>query len=351
MKPFWRNIKKYISIDGPSILTVMIIIVTTITITGFYAEREITIIDNDKILKVNTKLRTVGELLSNQNITLGEYDTIDFDYQTKIRNLPRAKIEISRAVPVVLKLDGTEQMLMTTKNTIADLLEDNSIALGELDYLVDHTMKDNLKEGMEVEVVRVTEQFEVQTIEVPFVSETRKNKTLDKSISRVIQEGKNGERQITYKKTFENGKEIKSEVDKDILTKPPVNKITEVGTTGVKALSRGGSVRYKDVLPMQATAYTLSYEDTGKRPGHKDYGITASGRKAQRGVIAVDPRVIPLGTKVYVESVGNLPDYGYAIAGDTGGAIKGNIIDLFYDTQLEAQNWGRRPVRVYIIND
>ena len=351
MKPFWRNIKKHISIDGPSILTLMIIMVVTITITGFYAEREITIMDNENILKVSTKLKTVGDLLKDQKITLSEYDTIDHDYQTKIRNLPRAKIQISRAVPVVLKLDGTEQLLMTTKDTIEHVLENNNIALSDLDYIVNHSKEDKVSEGMEIEVVRVTEELEVKTVPVPFSSETRKNKSLSKSVVKIIQQGVKGERQLTYKTTFENGKEVKKEVVKDILTKAPVNKVTEIGTTGIKELSRGGYIRYKDVMQMQATAYTLSYSDTGKRPGDKDYGITASGRKAQRGVIAVDPRVIPLGTKLYVESIGNLPDYGYAVAGDTGGAIKGNIIDLFYDTQFEAVNWGRRNVRVYILND
>lgn len=351
MKPFWRNIKKYISIDGPSILTVMIIIVATITITGFYTEKEITIIDNEEILKVSTNLKTVGELLANQNITLGEYDTIDYELQTKIRNLPSATIQISRAVPVILEVDGAEQMLMTTKNTIEDVLKENNIALTKLDYISEHELTDKIEEGMKIAVIRVTEEFTTKTVAVPFNQETRKNKTLNKLVVKVLQEGVNGERQITYKKTFENGKQVKEEIEKDILTKAPVNKITEIGTVGVKELSRGGLLRYKEVLPMKATAYTLSYSDTGKRPGHKDYGITASGRKAERGVIAVDPRVIPLGTKVYVETVGNGADYGYAIAADTGGAIKGNVIDLFYDSKIEALNWGRRNVRVYIIND
>ena len=63
----------------------------------------------------------------------------------------------------------------------------------------------------------------------------------------------------------------------------------------------------------------------------------------------MDPRVIPLGTRLYIETVGNAPDYGYAVAADTGGSIKGNVIDLFYETRREALNWGRRNVRVYIL--
>lgn len=102
-------------------------------------------------------------------------------------------------------------------------------------------------------------------------------------------------------------------------------------------LSRGmvTSPSYSQVLNIEATAYSGD-------------GITASGTPTRRDIggystIAVDPRVIPLGSRVYVEG------YGYAIADDIGGAIKGNIIDLFFPSESEAQNWGRRSVRVYIL--
>ena len=94
---------------------------------------------------------------------------------------------------------------------------------------------------------------------------------------------------------------------------------------------------------MNASAYTAGYESTGKRPGDKGYGITASGTKAVKGTVAVDPRVIPLGSKLYVEG------YGYATAQDTGSAIKGNKIDLFYDSLYEAKKFGRKNLTVYVL--
>ena len=89
---------------------------------------------------------------------------------------------------------------------------------------------------------------------------------------------------------------------------------------------------------MEATAYTDDVESQGKWVGQ-----TASGMKPQVGVVAVDPKVIPLGTKLYVEG------YGEAIAGDTGGAIKGNRIDLFMPTRSEASRFGRQVVQVRIV--
>ncbi|WML34954.1 3D domain-containing protein [Clostridium sp. OS1-26] len=104
------------------------------------------------------------------------------------------------------------------------------------------------------------------------------------------------------------------------------------------SLSRGmsKSMSYSQVLSMQATAYSGD-------------GVTASGTSTQRDIdgystIAVDPRVIPLGSRVYVEG------YGYAVAEDIGGAIKGNIIDVFFQSESEARSWGRRSVTVYILN-
>ncbi len=104
-----------------------------------------------------------------------------------------------------------------------------------------------------------------------------------------------------------------------------------------QTLSRGGMPSsFSQVLNVVATAYSGD-------------GITASGSPTKRNpngysTIAVDPRVIPLGSKVYVEG------YGYAIAEDIGGAIKGNRIDIFVTSESEAQSWGRRSVNVYILN-
>ena len=103
-----------------------------------------------------------------------------------------------------------------------------------------------------------------------------------------------------------------------------------------KQASRGGSRNKKLAGTFTATAYGDNPSCQGKWVGK-----TASGMKPQRGVIAVDPRVIPLGTKLYI------PGYGNCIAGDTGGAIKGHKVDLFMNSKSERKKFGRRQVRVY----
>ncbi len=95
-----------------------------------------------------------------------------------------------------------------------------------------------------------------------------------------------------------------------------------------------------------ATAYTSGPESTGKRPGHPAYGITATGVRAREGnggTIAVDPERIPLGSLVYIEELGE-----YRIAEDTGGAIRGERIDLYMEEVKEALDWGVRKVRIRV---
>ncbi len=110
---------------------------------------------------------------------------------------------------------------------------------------------------------------------------------------------------------------------------------------------------FKKVIEVKATAYCLCKKCCGKSESHPEYGVTASGLKIVPGtnmkVIAVDPNVVPLGSEVYVESVNGVIDYGYAIAADTGSAIKNLKIDLYMDTHEEAYRWGIKNVKLYVI--
>ena len=135
-------------------------------------------------------------------------------------------------------------------------------------------------------------------------------------------------------------------------------KLTEkANVKAIIQISRGSRGCYnekdekaKKLLIVEATAYTNSYEDTGKTPEDSGYGITATGTVAKVGTVAVDPKVIPLKSKLYIKSMDGSVSYGYATAEDTGSAIKGNKIDLFYNTKWEANQFGRRKVQVEIIN-
>lgn len=96
-----------------------------------------------------------------------------------------------------------------------------------------------------------------------------------------------------------------------------------------------------------ATGYTAGIESTGKSQGHPEYGITYSGVKVKRDLfstVAADLNVFPIGTILFI------PGYGYGVVADKGGAIKGNELDLYYETVADVYNkWGKKKVEVYIV--
>lgn len=173
--------------------------------------------------------------------------------------------------------------------------------------------------------------------------------------SNVSIQGNTGLIKKTYAVRYENGVEVsKVLIQEDIVVKP-VDTIIHVGTKERQIKTIAGTyttkpASYKKYIDVSASAYDLSYASCGKRPGDRGYGITASGMRAQVGVVAVDPRVIPLGTKLYIEAPDGSWVYGMAVAGDTGGAIKGNKVDLFFNTYSECIQFGRRTARVYILD-
>ena len=145
----------------------------------------------------------------------------------------------------------------------------------------------------------------------------------------------------------------------------PIDEIIETGVDqtaqekGLERLdsalaSRGGGgtgrseLNYSSYIDCAATSYYI--DSCGKKPGDYGYGITATGAQAAVGCVAVDPAVIPLGTRLYIESADGSYVYGYGVAADTGGAIKGNKVDLFMNSYGECMSFGRRNVRVYILN-
>ena len=172
---------------------------------------------------------------------------------------------------------------------------------------------------------------------------------MDVGTERVAKPGEEGVRERQFKVVIEDGKEIGRKLLKDAIVLTPINMIMEYGTVLNHKTARGDTIRYKKVLDMRATAYTASFKDTGKHPGDSGFGITSTGIHAKKGVIAVDPKVIPLGTRVYVEVAGSTPDYGFAVAADTGGAIRDNKIDLYFDDQSFVDRWGVKRVKVYVL--
>lgn len=352
MLPLARNIKRYFSLRKVAI-GLLAVVISVLAGVGLYfnMKKEVIIYDEGRKIVIKTIKSTVDDALSQVGIRLGPDDYINIKPETKLQKKSANEIHIKRAVPINVVIEGRQDKIMTTAETVKDALSKKSITLNSMDKIVGAKLNDKIEKNMKFSIVRVKEEIVSEEIPIPYKTVSKDNPKLKHGIRRSVREGTEGKKEKVYQVLTEDGKEVKRTLLKENVTMNPVDRIVEEGTMLGHKTSRGDFLRYDKVLNMRATAYTASYADTGKHPGHPEFGITYTGVKARKGIIAVDPRVIPLGTKVYVEVAGDTPDYGYAVAADIGSAIKGDLIDLYFDSQSYVNRWGCKRVKVYVLSE
>lgn len=315
--------------------------VLTTGMLTYHGMQKTIVLQDQGVKKVyKTFSHTVEDFLKDQGIQVAKEDEINMELQAALQK--NNELTIERAVKITLEVNGEKREVKSAAKTVRELLEDENIGLNEKDVLQGIQPDTSIEEGLNIVVDKYKEEEIKETEEIPFTVEKKNSDTLPRGTVKVVQDGKTGVKEKVLKVTYIGNKEIKREELSSKTLQEPTKRVEEVGTAIMVATSRG-EVRAKRMLVMRATGYTASYADTGKRPGDPGFGITASGMKARVGVVAVDPKVIPLGTKLYVEG------YGSCVAGDTGGAIKGNKIDLYFNSTQEALRFGVRTKNVYIL--
>ncbi|HEY8422515.1 MAG TPA: G5 domain-containing protein [Thermoclostridium sp.] len=344
-----RFFKRHVSVF------VLLVIMSISVLVGYRIfdglKKELKIVDGDNEFNVITMGNDIETAFDQLGVIVESYDYISAPLSTKLTSDAIQEILIKRAVPVNITIDGKTTEVMTYYDTVGETIKNNGIVLGPLDKVEGLSLDDPIRIGMNIKVVRVREEVLAETEEIPYAIEEVPNEKMNKGEKKVVQAGVDGTLEKYYKLTYEDGHIVSREFMSEKVIAEPVTEIVEYGTVPNFKTSRGDLVRYSKVIEMRATAYTSSYEDTGKKPGDPGFGICYTGMKAREGIIAVDPKVIPLYTKVYVEVVGSEPDYGFAIAADIGSAVKGNLIDVYLDTTEAVKKWGTKKVRVYILNE
>ncbi len=246
---------------------------------------------------------------------------------------------------VIINLDGVPRMINTDVETVGDLMETLDDVISA-DYVLqgDISKSTELTKNMVIDLTSITEKKTTKTETIAYDTEIRENPDLEEGKEKVLQEGEDGELSIITKENYSGTKLISSEVVGELVTKEAKNKIIERGTKKEELPIVELKKEPANVTVSAAGNNSLNVVATGYTPGDPGCtGITYTGTKASRGTIAVDPKVIPFGTKLYI------PGYGYGVAADTGGAIKGNKIDLCYETRAEALNWGIKNITVYVV--
>ena len=254
-----------------------------------------------------------------------------------------AKVQLTCNCKVNLEVGGKKVGSFQTKqSTVGEFLKEQNVQLGEWDQ-VNVPMNRKIQNNMHVAVDRIEKQIKKRVETIPFETEKKKDPEVAKGEEKIEKKGKAGQRIYQIFTIYKNGELLKGKDGKPLTEEaliqevPPVKQLVKIGTGEKVELassnpSAPANLKNAKAIKGQATGYT----HTGNR--------TATGTVPKRGTIAVDPRVIPLGTRLYI------PGYGYGVAEDTGGAVKGNIIDLFFDTREEAIKWGRRNVTIYVLN-
>lgn len=292
------------------------------------------VVDNEKKTIWSTA-ETVAELLKEQKIALNEYDEVDPKPEKAIKS--NMNISIQKAFELTLNNGGKKEKVWTTSTTVADFLAGQGITLKPLDR-VEPTLDTAVTKNAVINVVRIEKVTDVVEEPISFAVVTKKDAHLLKGKEKVISDGQKGLLSKEYEVILKNGKEVSRKLISEKKVKEKQDKVVAVGTKVLaRQVSRGmeSGVEYY----VASTAYTANCNGCS---GHTATGINLH-QNPDIKVIAVDPRVIPLGTKVYVEG------YGYAIAADTGSAIKGNKIDVFFSSKSEAYRWGYRKVKIKIL--
>ncbi len=288
---------------------------------------------------VSTSVRTVESFLAERGIRIGAGDYVSADVKAPLT--AGMKVAYRPSVPVVLVDGGLKQTVYTSAATVGDLLAEQHLNIRKRDqvfpapnaYLIAH------------ETVRV-DRVDAWTAQVkqrvaPRVQE-RFDARLPAGTTKTVSKGSAGVRVATVSYERHNDAPLSKRVLGYQVLQAPRPRIVVHGSKPYSALSDiaaqgfAGALHFAGAaLHVIATAYTSSCYGCS--------GFTASGARAGLGIIAVDPRVIPLGTRLYI------PGYGRAVAGDTGGAIVGNRVDLGFESVASALRFGSREVTVYVV--
>ncbi len=265
---------------------------------------------------------------------------------------------------ITLVVDGKKKEISTFTGNVEELLIEQEVKYDTND-IINLPLDTKLTDGMNVEVTDVMVKIEKESKVVDFETEIVKDSEMKKGTTSVSIEGKNGENELVYEVTYHNGKQVgKKFIEENVITNP-VNKVVKEGTKEeikveeVKEVKKEEDPKIieepvkeettKEVEQVKETSESSEVSNLGthmvvESTSYCQGSVTATGTQARWGVIAVDPNVIPFGTKVYIPQFDKV-----FIAEDTGGAIKGNKIDIFMENSDDAINWGRRNIDIYIL--
>ena len=250
---------------------------------------------------------------------------------------------------VNLFIKDEKKVVNSFSGSVEDILKENNIIYDE-DDIIEPSLDTKLVDYMNIKVTYVDKVTVSEHERIAYETKVKKDSSLAKGITEVTQEGKVGRKTVIYEEVYHDDKLVSRVAEKEIIREKPTNKIITKGT-GTSYYAKNttkSSSNYKSTGTTSISGSLSSSYGGSKRivsaTAYSGDGITATGTRPRWGTIAVDPRVIPYGTKVYI------PKFNMTfVAEDCGGGIKGNKIDIFMNSSSSCYNWGVRSIEIYIL--
>ena len=281
---------------------------------------------------------TVEEVLDRTGITLTDNKSVTPSLNTVITD--DTNIYVYNAKNIKLTTNGTEMSVKAPEGTVENALNILGYTVTDNDILsVDKNAQ--VEDDMEIILKKVTYVDEKSTEKISYKTVEKDSDDIMTGESEVSQKGVDGEKEVTKRCKYIDGKYASTKVIDEKVTKEPVDKVILNGTKrGTITDTSGAPVSYRYMVSGSGTAYTAA-------PG----SLTATGATVYEVGEAVNPAIIPYGSKLYIEAADGSHVYGYATAVDTGGALMDGsaIVDLFYFSYDDCVNFGRRDVNVYVL--
>jgi uncharacterized protein YabE (DUF348 family) len=283
----------------------------------------VTIVDGAAAHTLTTSALTPGEAIAEAGIPLYVADGVTPPLASWLT--PNATITIQRSLPITVEVDGRMLPTRSHRRTVAEVLADLGLSLLGGDYVLPALDAPPPADGAAIRVVRVVEQIVSESKPLAYETQFQAIADLEIDNTQLVQAGAYGSTVTRVRVRYENGVEVSRTPEDSWVAVAPQPRILGYGTrVVVRSLDTpDGPIEYWRAIRMYATSYSAARAGTPRSAPW--YGRTRSGKVLTIGMVAIDMRVMPLGTRLYV------PGYGHASAEDTGGGVKGKMIDLGFD--------------------
>ena len=332
-------------------LGLVMVLMVSMALTVF-ADTTYLINDGGEETYYKTDATEPEEVLAEAGVELSEHDLV-----TTEDGFLATTIAIRRAVEITINYYGEPMVVPAYEDeTLADVLARLELTWNEGDIL-SQDLGMMVYEGLNLAITSIVTEEKTYNETIAYETKYVNDDNMKKGAEKVTTEGQEGEKTVTANITYVNGVETSREILNEEVVTEAVDEVIAVGTgknvksyrngsvvigNGTITLENGKVLTYSGTRTVTATAYTSTDPGCGTK--------TSTGTTVRWGTVAVDPRYIPYGTKMFIVSNDGYIMYGEAVAEDCGGAIKKNKIDLYMPSHSQCINFGRRTCTVYFLN-